>query len=145
MRRVRKRDRSWLAVLAGSLGLYAVLAVGFYWFVEPAIRAGRSNLPTETLTAYRSQLSEEPATSGHALRGTGQIPVEKSEPPRPPDPLTTAKAEQADSKAPESKAPKKESPRNVTRHANDRPVQRSAERRGAAWNFSSSPASPNYR
>jgi len=145
MRRVRKRDRSWLAVLAGCLGAYAVLAVGFHWFAEPAIRAGRSNLPTETLTAYRHQSSEEPATSGHALRGTAPVSLANTEPPPPPDPLATAKADQADSKAPEIKPPKKEAPRNATRRANDRLVQQSAERRGPSWNFSSSPASPNYR
>src|SRR5262249_15592100 len=34
---------------------------------------------------------------------------------------------------------------NVARRANDRLVQRSAERHGSSWDFSSSPASPNSR
>lgn len=144
-RRVRKQDRSWLAVVAGGLGIYAALAVGFHWFAEPVIRAGRSTLPTEALIAYRSQLSEEPTTSGHALRPTAPISSTKTEPPRPPDALATTKAEQADTKAPDSKVPKNELPRNATRRAHDRLVQQSTERRGSSWSFSSSPASPNYR
>ena len=145
IRRLRKRERSWLAVLAGGVGLYAVLAVGFHWFVEPGILTRRASLPTETLMAYGYQSSEEPATSGHALRGATPISVKKSEPPRPADGLATAKAEQGDIKELDIRVPKKEPHRNMTRQANDRLVQRSSERRGPSWSFSSSPASPNYR
>jgi hypothetical protein len=153
MRRVRQRDRSWIAVLAGCVGLYAVLAAGFHWFVEPAIRTGRASLPTETLIAYRgyrSSSSEEPTTSGHALRAAAPVAFAKSEPPRPAEDLAPAKADQTDVKSPDvkppdGKGPKKESHRNVTRQANERVAQRSAEHRGASWGFSSSPASPNFR
>jgi hypothetical protein len=155
MRRVRQRDRSWIAVLAGCVGLYAVLAAGFHWFVEPAIRTGRASLPTETLIvyrnfAYRSSSSEEPTTSGHALRAAAPVAFAKSEPPRPVEVLAPAKADQADGKPPDgkppdAKVPKKDSHRNVTRQANERVAQHSAEHRGAGWGFSSSPASPNFR
>jgi len=129
-----------MAVLAGGLGVYAVLAVVFHWFVEPVIITLRSSLPTETLVAYGNRPSEEPATSGHSLRGAAQASFEKTQPPRPADGLATASADHAD-KAPDIKAPKQESNRHVTRRAGERP----AERRGSSWNFSSSPASPNYR
>jgi hypothetical protein len=151
IRRVRKLDRSWIAVLASGVGLYALLSVGFHWFVEPAIITGRSNLPTETLMAYRHASKEEPATSGHLPRGASQISIKPIEPPSPTDGLATTKADQADTKAavveaPDVKAPKKEPPRRrATRQANERLVQRSVERRSASWGFSSSPASPNYR
>jgi hypothetical protein len=144
--RSRRRDRSWLAILASGLGLYAVLAVGFHWFVEPVIVAGRASLPTETLVAYAHRSSEEPATSGHSLRGVAQVPVDKREPPSPTDGVATAKAaDQSEIKAPDIKAPKKQSNRTATKKTNDRLVQQSAERRGSGWNFSSSPGSPNYR
>jgi hypothetical protein len=42
-------------------------------------------------------------------------------------------------------APKKEPNRSGTRKPRDRVVQQAVERRGSSWNFSSSPASPNYR
>lgn len=150
MRRIRHRDRTWIAVLAGGVVLYAVLAVGFHRFVEPAIRTSRANLPTETLIAYRnmayrSSSSEEPTTSGHALRGAVPDSFAKSEPPRPLEVMAPAKADQGDVKPPDVKAPKKEPRRNVTRQANDRVAQHSAEQRGASWGFSSSPASPNFR
>jgi hypothetical protein len=149
MRRVRQRDRTWIAVLASGVALYAVLAIGFHRFVEPAIRTGRAGLPTETLIAYRNMAyrssPEEPTTSGHALRGAAPVSFAKSEPPSPAEVLAPAKADQADVKPPDVKAPKKEPRRNVTRQANDRLAQHSAERRGASWGFSSSPASPNFR
>ena len=150
MRRVRQRDRSWIAVLAGCVGLYAVLAVGFHRIVEPAIRSSRANLPTETLIiyrnfAYRNAASEEPTTSGHALRGAAPVSFAKSEPPSPAEVPAPAKADQLDVKPPDVKGPKKEPHRNVTRQANDRVAQRSTEHRGASWGFSSSPASPNFR
>jgi len=132
-----------MAVLAGSLGVYAVLAVVFHWLVEPVIITLRSRLPTETLVAYGNRPSEEPATSGHSLRGAAQASFEKTEPPRPADGLAATSAGEADIKAPDM--PKQESHRNATRRAGDRPTQRSAERRGSSWSFSSSPASPNYR
>jgi hypothetical protein len=144
MRRVRQRDRSWIAVLASGVALYAVLAIGFHRFVEPAIRTGRASLPTETLIAYRNS-PEEPTTSGHALRGAASVSFAKSEPPRPVEVLAPAKADQADVKPPDIKVPRKESRRNVTRQADDRVAQHSAERRGASWGFSSSPASPDFR
>jgi hypothetical protein len=147
MRRIRHRDRSWIAVLASGVALYAVLAVGFHRFVEPAIRTGRASLPTETLIAYRSS-PEEPTTSGHALRGAAPaVPVSfaKSEAPSPTEGLASAKADQTDVKPPDVKGPKKEPRRNATRQADDRVAQHSAENRGASWGFSSSPASPNFR
>jgi hypothetical protein len=149
MRRIRRRDRSWLAVLASGVALYAVLAVGFHWFVEPAIRTGRASLPTETLIAYRNS-PEELTTSGHALRGAAPVSFAKSEPPRPVEVPAPAKADQAeikvpDVKPPDVKGPKKEPRRNSTRQADDRVAQHSAERRGASWGFSSSPASPDFR
>jgi hypothetical protein len=154
IRRTRKLDRSWIAVLAGGLGVYALLAVGFHRVVEPAILASHSRLPTERLIASRYTPSEEPATSGRALRNAVQIPVRTSEPPRPVDAL--AKADPVDikaadiktpeTKAPEIKVPKRESPRRQeTRRSNERPVQQTPERRGFASGFSSSPASPDYR
>lgn len=117
IRRVRKRDRSRVAVLVSGLGLYAVLSVGFHWFVEPAILADRSSLPTETLMAQRNSSSEEPVTSGHSLRGAAQTSFDKSELPRPADPPPTAPADQAEIKAPDVNGPKKEPHR---RQANDR-------------------------
>src|SRR5437660_1557626 len=33
----RSRGSSALAVIAGGLGVYAVAAVGFHWFVEPTV------------------------------------------------------------------------------------------------------------
>jgi hypothetical protein len=141
----RTPDRSWIVVLASGVGLYAVLAGGFHWFVEPVILAGRSRLPTETLVAYRNSLVEGPTTSGHSLRAAKTVLFEGSEPPSPADRLEMAKAaDEADSKVPDNKPAKKDPNRNVTKRANDRVVQQSAERRGS-WNFSSSPASPNYR
>ena len=131
-----------MVVLASGFAVYAVLAGVFHWFVEPGILVGRSRLPTETVT-YRG--TEEPAISGHSLRGAVRVSLDRSEPPRPDNGLETAKAaDEADIKAPDSKAPKGEPNRNVTRRANHRVVQQSVERRGS-WNFSSSPASPNYR
>jgi len=138
-------DRSWIVVLAAGVGLYALLAGGFHWFVEPAMLAGRSRLPTETLVAHRNSLVEGPTTSGNSLRAAKNVSFERSEPPSPADrPVMAKAADEADSKIPDNKPAKKESNRNVTRRANDRVVQQSAERRGS-WNFSSSPASPNYR
>jgi len=171
IRRSRRWDRSWVAVVASGLGLYAVLAVGFRWFVEPAIVAGHSSLPTETLIAYAHRSSAEPATSGHSPRGVAQVSVDKREPPSPTDGVATAKAvgksdvkapdikpvdvtapdikpadvKPPEVKAPDVKAPKREPHRTATTRTNDRVVQRSAEHRGASWGFSSSPASPNYR
>jgi hypothetical protein len=150
IRRTRKRDRSWPAVLAGGAAVYAVLAVGFHRLVEPGMLAGRTSLPTEILTAYRRS-SEEPATSGYAPRGAPPISVNKKEPPSPADALAMAKADEVDFKEPSIKepgikepgirVPKKEPHRNVSGRAYDR----SAGPRGASWSFSSSPASPNYR
>src|SRR5262249_6866686 len=144
IRRLRIRGRSWVPVLASGVGLYAVLAVGFHWFVEPAILADRSRLPTETLIAHGNLSSEEPATSGHSLRGAAQTSFHKSELPRAADPPTTVPADQAEIKAPDIRGPKKEPYRN-TRQANDRAARHSGERRGPSWSFSSSPASPNCR
>jgi len=148
-----------------------VLAVGFHSFVEPAIVAGHSSLPTETLIAYAHRSSEEPATSGHSRRGAAQVSVNKREPTSPTDGVATAKAadksdvkapdikpvdvtapdikpadvKPPEVKAPDVKAPKREPHRTATTRTNDRLVQRSAEHRGSSWGFSSSPASPNYR
>jgi hypothetical protein len=144
MRRIRRRDRSWIAVLASGVALYAVLAVGFHWFMEPAIRTGRASLPTEKLIAYRSS-PEEPTTSGHALRGAAPVSFAKSDPANAAERLPPAKADQADVKPPDVKVPRKEPHRTVTRQADDRVAQHSAEHRGASWGFSSSPASPNFR
>jgi hypothetical protein len=142
---IELRIRSWIVVLASGVGLYAVLAGGFHWFVEPVILAGRSRLPTETLVAHRNSVLEGPATSGHSLPAAVTVSSDRSEPPSPADSLVMAKAvDEADSKVPDNKPAKKETNRSVTRRANDRVVQQSAERRGS-WNFSSSPASPNYR
>jgi hypothetical protein len=145
IRRSRTLDQSWIVVLAGGVGLYAVLAGGFHWFVEPVMLAGRSRLPTETLVAHRNSLVEGPTTSGHSLSAAKSVSIDRSEPPSPADTRVMAKGvDEADSKVPDNKPAKKEPNRSVTRRANDRVVQQSAERRGS-WNFSSSPASPNYR
>jgi hypothetical protein len=141
----RTPDRSWIVVLASGVGLFAVLANGFHWFVEPVILDGRSRLPTETLVAYRNSALGGPTTSGHSLRAAKSVSLERSEPPSPPErPVMAKAADEADSKVPDNKPAKKESNRNVTRRANDRVVRQPTERRGS-WNFSSSPASPNYR
>jgi hypothetical protein len=138
----RTPDRSWIVVLASGVGVYAILAGGFHWFVEPIILAGHSRLPTETLVAYRNSVVESPTTSGHAAKS---VSFERSEPPSPAERLVVTKAaDEADSKVPDNKPAKKEPNTSMTRRANDRVVQQSAERRGS-WNFSSSPASPNYR
>jgi hypothetical protein len=130
-----------MAVLAGGVGLYGALALGFHWVVEPAILSGRSLVPTEKLMADRNWSSEEPTTSGHSLRGAAQISFGNREPARPAEGLATAKA--ADQAAPDIKVPKQGATRNATRKVHD--LQRSAQPRGSLWSFSSSPASPNYR
>jgi hypothetical protein len=144
IRRTRKPDRSWIAVFAGGLGVYALLAVGFHRMVEPAILASHSRLPTARLMASRNTPPEEPATSGRALRNTAQVPVEISEPPKPIEVLAKAEPadlKPADIKVPEIKAPKKDPPRRQeTRRSNERPV----DRRSFASGFSGSPASPDY-
>jgi hypothetical protein len=141
----RTPDRSWIVVLASGVGLYAILASGFHWFVEPVMLAGRSGLPTETLVAHSNSLVEGPITSGRSLGVAKSVSFVRSEPPRLADRLVMAKAaDEADSKIPDNKPAKKEPNRNVKKRANDRVVRQSAERSGS-WNFSSSPASPNYR
>jgi hypothetical protein len=132
-------------VLASGVGLYAILASGFHWFVEPVMLDGRSGLPTETRVGHRNSLVEGPITSGHSLRAAKSGSFDRSEPPSPADRLVMAKgADEPDSKVPDNKLAKKELNRNVKRRANDRVVRQSVERRGL-WIFSSSPASPNYR
>jgi hypothetical protein len=148
IRRVRKPDRSWVAVLAGGLGVYALLAVGFLRIVEPALLASHSRLPTARLIASRNLPSVEPATSGRSLRDAAQVPVKTSKPPRPveamakadPSDIKAAEIKAPETKVPEIKVPKRESRRRQEpRRANER-----FERRSIASSFSSSPASPDY-
>jgi hypothetical protein len=132
-------------VLASGIGLYAVLAGGFHWLVEPVIFAGQSRLPTETLVAHRNSPVEGPTTSELSLRAAMGVSIDRSEPPRPADSVVMAKAvDEAESKVPDNKAAKREPNRTVTRRANDRAVRQPPERSGS-WNLSSSPASPNSR
>ena len=133
-------------MLASGVGLYAVLAGGFHWLVQPVILAGQSRLPTETLVAHSDSLVKAPTTSGQSLGAAKSVSIDRSEPPpSPADSLVMAKAvDEAESKVPDNKAAKREPNRTVTRRANDRAVRQSPERRGS-WNLSSSPASPNYR
>jgi hypothetical protein len=132
-------------VLASGVGLYAILATGFHWFVEPVMLDGRSGLPTETRVGHRNSLVEGPITSGHSLGAAKSVSLDKGEAPSPTDRRVMAKAaDEEDSKVPDNKPAKKELNRHVKRRANDRVVRQSVERRGL-WIFSSSPASPNYR
>jgi hypothetical protein len=139
IRRLRKRNQSWIAILASGFCIYVVLAVGFHWFLEPAILASRSSLPTETFVAYPDRSSQQPSTSGQSLRGVSQASPDQREPTTPADEMTTAAIE-----APRE-APRKELKTNVTRKISARPIQQAVERRSPSLNFSSSPASPNFR
>lgn len=150
IRRTRKLDSSWIAVLAGGVGVYALLAVGFQRIVEPALLASHSRLPTARLIASRNTPPEEPGTLGRAVRNVSQVPAETSKPPQPVEGLAMAKADPADIKAAETKAPETKAPeikvpkRESRRQENRRSYERPVDRRSFASGFSSSPASPNY-
>src|SRR5262249_8104943 len=113
-------------------------------FLEPAILTGRSSLPTKTFVASPEKSWEQPVTSGRVLPGVAQVSSGQTEPTTPADELTTASIE-ATGKEPKKEARGKEPKKNVARKIGDRPVHQAIARRSTTWNFSSSPASPDFR
>ena len=67
IRSSRRRDRTWVVVLASCLGVYLVLAVGFHWLLQPIVKdseSAASKLPSATFAARRRA-----ATRAHYLMG----------------------------------------------------------------------------
>ena len=59
----RRRDRTWVGVLAGCLGVYLALAVGFHWFLQPTLVKNSEAAASKpaTLVAYPDRRRTEPA------------------------------------------------------------------------------------
>jgi hypothetical protein len=53
----KRRDRSWLVVLASCLGVYLVLATGYQWFVKPSV-AKNSEATVTKLTPQFTALKQ---------------------------------------------------------------------------------------
>ena len=107
----RRRDRSWVVILASCLGGYLVFAAGFHWFLQPIIVKNSeavSKPPPAMFPAYPDRRLAEPTNFGPSPRGVAQRSVA-----RPPAELATAEpAEQSEQaeRAVEARPPK---PRRV--------------------------------
>jgi len=166
----RRHRRSWLAVLAGCVGVYLVLALGFHWFLQPVVKNSEAAAaatpppatfvpdPDKRLAAAAAKRTAGPATpSVQSRREIAQRPGSDAKPPAsseakpvssearsaPSDakPARTQTAEQ-DAATPPKKEPKKK----VARKVHDRPVRQAADPHNP-WSFASSPAYgySNYR
>ena len=78
----RKRNRTWVGVLAGCLGVYLVLAVGYHWLLQPTVAKNAealvSRLSPGTLPAFPDRRPAEPTTLEQPGRGAAQRPVAPS-------------------------------------------------------------------
>jgi hypothetical protein len=100
IRRSRRRDRTWVVVLASCFGVYLVLAVGFHWLLEPIVKNSESTaskLPSATFAAHPDRRRPEPTTSMEFLRSVPQRPAARLPAPagEPAAAETSGQAEQA--------------------------------------------------
>ena len=115
IRSSRRRDRTWVVVLASCLGVYLVLAVGFHWLLQPIVVKNSESIaskpPPAMFAAFPAWRRAEPTTSREFLRSVPQrsaarLPAPAGEPP------TAETAEQVS-----VAAPKKEPKKKVVRRA----------------------------
>src|SRR5262245_58509563 len=108
LRGSRSRGRSVLAVIGGCLGVYAVFAVGFHWFVEPTVKSqgvapyepslatvvqsSGASFVTPARPNQPSRVTPKPLASTIAATAPKSAEPARSEPPRvvPPMAVTTA-------------------------------------------------------
>jgi hypothetical protein len=153
-----------MAVLAGCVGVYLVLALGFHWFLQPVVKSSEAAAaatpppatfvpdPDKRLAAAAAKRTTGPATpSVQSRREVAQRPGPDAKPPssseakpapvRAGEPARTQTAEQ-DAATPPKKEPKKK----VARKVHDRPVRQAADPHNP-WSFASSPGYgySNYR
>src|SRR5262245_39812847 len=141
--RASASDVGLLGAIGIFVGGYLALGVGFYWWMQPAVFENSGiaayKAPPATVVVYPEVpfVAPAPAPSASASAPAVEPPVEAA------FAATIPEIEKKPAMAFPKQTPKNRG--NVARRANDRLVQRSAERHGSSCDFSSSPASPNYR
>jgi hypothetical protein len=145
--RASASDVGLLGAIGIFVGGYLALGVGFYWWMQPAVFENSGiaayKPPPATIVVYPEVpfVAPAPAPSASVSAPAVEPPVDAAFAAAIPE------IEEKPAIAVPKQTPKNRG--NVARRANDRAndrlVQRSAERHGSSWNFSSSPASPNYR